>query len=283
MNQGGETSAPSSAGLEQILGGTGLRFGRLQPEGTGFGIRFAGGPAGDSLVRAREIGGGNAGFVFTLPPLPRKPKKAFVLMLLASGGADYIRAALLESQPVLISKIPISLLTPPVAEGVIRGMAALGALRPGDMTSRGAWRRAIVTCLDAQAQHIRLDTFDATITLPPTLEDAGIEVSPAPDGSLVGRIGVAEAGLDIRVLSSDRVISVVAMPDVAPASDELKFHAGLLTLNAMRVAKIGLTEDGKVALLYEVPSLTAGQVRDLKEELAQLASAVSALARGKPG
>ena len=245
--------------LTELMRATGLQFTEVA-EGV-LAVPFSGERADQVVVNAKEMEGGIVLFFVGLPEFTGFGMKAFLqTMLKISYGTDYVKAVRLsENQYALAVEAEASVLTPPVCEGFIRSLVALGDVKnQADLIGPG-WNKRRENCNKLQDLHISVDPDRARAEVHAMLAGAALPV-------------------DLSVHTSRRVISlIVPMQGMRPGGNKDKLR-GLLDLNRdADVAKVGLDSKGHVKLLYEVPQVAPDLVEQASAQLASLQVAVGAL------
>ncbi|HEX9824928.1 MAG TPA: tetratricopeptide repeat protein [Actinomycetota bacterium] len=266
--------------LAEVVGSVGVPFADFG--GGALAVPLKGQRLDEIVVNARELPSGLALFSVPLPELPRRKGRKDVLrhLLRVSYEANYAKAVLLESgQVFLAAEMPMSVLTPEVAAGLLAGLAALGDGQQADLPSEERWQQRVSLCLANQSAHIRVDEA-ALRSIASSFAEAGAGVGQQPDGTIVGALGLRGPGPDVVVSPTEVVISVLRHVGPLPPGDEKASLARLLELNRIAdVAKVGLDGAGEVVVLYEVPTLTPDLVRQAAGQMAML---MTMLATGAP-
>lgn len=251
-----------SLSVQACLDGAGLKY----HEAAGaFAIPFGGQRATQVIVFARELQDGTAFFSTEFDAYRGKKKNKVALyqrLLNVSFALDYVKAiGLSEGRFALTAEIPPGALTPEVADGLVRGLVALGDVKDeNDLVDDASWQYRLELCRFQQDASITVDAERGRQEVQALLDSAGAAFGQVD-------LGIGEGPRPLSVHASARVISLImARPGIRPGGD-LKKLEQLLELNrAVNVAKLGLDSSGDVGLLYEVPRPVPDLVDRMKEQ-----------------
>lgn len=261
---------PSGLSLTELVSETGLDYESASDDAVT--ISFNTWRAGPVALHAKELTEDRvAFFVVDLSTRGKLGKRGTVeeKLLRVSFAANYVKALILESGPALAAEVPIAVLTPTITEGVVRGLAHLGDVDKDDLHDEVGWERRLANCSKAQAERIQLDVDDTRDEVLATLEAAGAETRDAGAGLYVAELHIGETPIKTVVRATEQAISLIAYFDVKPKGH--KYMRSLLELNSMaNVAKVGMDQEGDVALLYEVPRLLSDQLDHAREQFTAL-------------
>jgi WD40 repeat protein len=281
------TRMPQAAivSLSGLLAASGLRY---EEEGGGtYNIGFEGSRADALSVRAMALRNELAFLVVQLPkpglfggdPVLRR-------LLEVSFRADYVKALAFEGgELALACEQPLALLTPTRLRGLVRGLATLADVRGRDLGDADGWGRRLLACRLAQGSDLSVDRAGATAALRALAGAGGLAIRERDSGLVVVDLPLAGLGRPLALLIrvSERLVSAVAfLGDVKPKGNKGAYMRRLLELNrAADVARLGLDNDGDVALLYEVPDVDPGLFDRVREQFGSLLAALVALEQGR--
>lgn len=205
-------------------------------------------------------------------------------LLRASFQANFTKVMASASLDLMAaSEIHPSMLTPKVAEGLIRGLASLGDLRSNDLRDSQAMDAAIRSSRGAVENHVVIDPDSARQAIRRMAEEDGLAVQQSADVIIfeLPLLGVGAAHLKVLVNASKQVISLGAFLGIKPQGNKVQFMQQLLQLNhEADVARVGFDPDGEVAFLYEVPVVVPGLIEKVKSQFMLLSVGVAAIAAG---
>jgi hypothetical protein len=275
----------AAAPLAEVIAATELKHTRLT-DGT-VAVPFAAERTKRVIVQARELKGDMHFFAVELPEPVRSSRDDVLHNLLRTTfAANYVKALSTQSDKLLFAaEVPTAVVTPAVAEGVIRGLVHLGDVTKKDLREWKDCEQRLRMCTVAQARHIKLDAQAAAREIEGLLDAAGLPKSRTRRGTLVTQLKLLGVELKVLIHISGQLISfVISLGGVKPTGDRSEYLAGLLTLNrAVNVAKVGIDNDGDVTLMYEVPAPFPGLLDQVKVTFGVLLLGVQAGRLGKIG
>jgi hypothetical protein len=261
------------ATVEEILANTDLRYGEF---GDGIlGILFPGRRIGRVIVEARDLPGGLAQFAVGLPDwTPLGDQLALAHVLYVGFMGHYVKAFSLESGRLMFaSQLPSAVLDPPIAEGLIRGLAHIGDVRVEDLLDPAGWRERLVDTGYNQSHFIKIDLGMARRELESMLESEGLPFIPTVDGFQIRIEGFEVRGRPLQLFVRLRGYAIgfnVGLEDMIPWGNQQKYLERLLQLNRPpAVARVGLGSRG-LGLLFEVPVVYPGLVQQVIDEVGVL-------------
>jgi len=273
---------PEKRSLKETIRETGLKFQEV-PGGV-LAVPFGGDRINQVIIQVRELRGGITYFAAPLPELGRRRRESGLTGLLrTSFTVNYVKALSVESGMGMVVEMPSPLVSPKVAEGVIRGLVHLADVTEKDLAEKGSWEERMVKSALAQARFITVDVDKAKEDIPDRLEAAGLDCERPREDAFITTIEIAGKGLKVLARVSDKVISfILYLPGVKPTGDKNKYLGHLLDMNRVaNVGKVGLDSDGDVAFLYEVPELLPDTVEHMKEQFTRLLALAVTLHAGE--
>lgn len=267
--------------LEETLSATELKY--VELGGGSMAFPFGGERIDQVTVEVRELG---EDLVYFAVPLPEPGmfgrEAAHYNILRASYTANFLKAMTVKSGPAFAAELPKAVVTPGVAEGVIRGLVYLADVKKKDLGDEESCNERLLKCVLAQASLITLDVAKAKRDVEAMLGEAGLSWSQPQDDSFVFKLDFANTDLDVLIRTGEHCITIVLpMGGVKPTGDKKKYLSHLLDLNRVaNVAKLGIDGDGDVALLYELPELLPGTIDNVREQFVTLLAGVLAMHAG---
>jgi hypothetical protein len=207
---------------------------------------------------------------------------AYSQVLRASYTTNFIKAMTVKSGLAFAAELPKAVVTPPVAEGVIRGLVYLADVKKKDLNDEESCNARMVKCVLAQSSLVTLDVAKTKQDVETMFAGAGLDWSKPQDDSYVFKLDFASTDLDVLIRTGEHAISVILpMGGVKPIGDKKKYLSHLLDLNRVaNVAKVGIDSDGDVALLYELPELLPDTIEKVREQFVTLLAGVLAMHAG---
>lgn len=260
----------ANTALQRAMEASGLRFVR---DGARVQVRLQG-LAGTTVVQGVALEDGLVAFSAPLPsPRRRDAEMVYRLLLHLSGGAS-IAKVLGDGHGGLAigAAVPVPLLTPSVAEALIRAVGSLADVTPAGLADERGWQVRLGASQGALSRLVSLDLPSAREAIVAEAQRLGIACEIGDLHVLLGLGTLRHAGLDTIVTVAQEAASFVALLGAAPAGGKARdaLHA-LLDLNrTVSVAKIGLAPDGGMALLYESPGVMPGLLGRVREECGAL-------------
>ena len=255
--------------LSEILDETGLTYRQV---GNAFGLLFHAEKAEQVAVAVQDVA--HDIVLFSTPsPNPGGSKEESWLhnLLRLSLAADYIKAVARGSDVRLACEIPRAMLTPKVAEGLIRGLAYLADSTADDFTSDAGWRELQLGCAQRQSHFFDIDAEQAKAEVERLAEKKGIRTD-SEGGSL--RLHLPLAGTETRVVvhTSSTVVSFAAyFSDLKPSGDKVAYMRRMLELSGtVDVARLVLDSDGDAAFFYEVPEVAPDTLDQIEAQFTML-------------
>ena len=170
-------------------------------------------------------------------------------------------------------ELPMALLTPSVVEGVVKGLGHVADATEEDLADSDASQARLLECMMAQAAHITVDVASAEPEIRAEFEAAGLAIKREFDDAVLTYFAkVGDMDIDLLARFHERAISfIVYLPGLQPRGDEEAYLGRLLELNAdANVAKIGIDNDGDLAILYEIPGFSPGLFKEVAHQLKML-------------
>jgi len=267
--------------LKETLSATDLKF--LELGGGSLAFPFGGERIDQVTVEVRELGDDVVYFAVPLPEPGRFGREgAYSNALRASYTTNFIKAMAVKSGLAFAAELPRAVVTPRVAEGVIRGLVYLADVKKKDLGDEEGCNERIVKCVLAQASLISVDVAKTKREVEAMFKAGGLEWSQPQDDSFVFKLDFAGTSLDVLIRTGDHAVSVILpMGGVKPVGDKKKYLGQLLDLNRVAdVAKIGIDGDGDVALLYELPELLPDTIEKVKGQFLTLLAGVLTMHAG---
>ncbi|MGD2154270.1 MAG: hypothetical protein PVG79_13450 [Gemmatimonadales bacterium] len=267
--------------LKDTLSATDLKF--VELEGGSLAFPFGGEQLDQVMVEVRELGEDLVYFAVPLPEPGRFGRQAaHTHALRASYTTNFIKAMAVKSGLAFAAELPKAVVTPGVAEGVIRGLVYLADVKKKDLSDEEGCNARMVKCVLAQAALISVDVAKTKRDVEAMFDQAGVEWSQPQDDSFVFKLDFAGTDLDVLIRTGDHAVSVILpMGGVKPVGDKKRYLDHLLDLNRVaNVAKVGIDGDGDVALLYELPELLPDTIESVKGQFFTLLAGVLTLHTG---
>jgi TIR domain len=265
--------APSTQSLNELMAKTGLKF--IVGDDGVLRIPFEAPRAGEVVVYGREFSEADVHFFAVyLSETGWREKRSGELdrgLLQASFAATYVKAMVIDSQFLLAAEIPTSILTPSIAEGLVRALARLGDLQKGDMREEGTWDTVVQGAAYDQATYTDLNPDQLREETLATLSDAGLDPREMDGNSYLVKLDIVEdQPLNVAVRPHQLAVSLIAgFVEVRPKNK--RSLRQLLEINGRaNVAKVGIDNSGRLAFLYEVPHLLGPQLEQAKSQFTQL-------------
>jgi hypothetical protein len=278
---GGDASNGQPSTLPDIVQATGLKFLKVDPKTIA--VPFKGDRVEQVVVQARLIGDSLALFSVNLPEPGFFGKEAALHALLRTTFlGNYVKAvAVSPSGYALAAELPMTILTPSVAEGTIRGLVQLCDVTRGDMADWPGWQKRLQQCGQSQAQYITITAEAAEQAMLDQASGAGYPMSKK-QGTWLLELPIGGQTLKVTVRAFRQVVSCIAyLGGAKPTGDKKAYMTRLLELNrAANVAKVGLDKDDDAALMYEVPCVFPGLISMMQEQFSLLLIGVIALHAG---
>jgi hypothetical protein len=267
--------------IPDIVQETGLKFLKVDPKTIA--VPFKGDRVEQVVVQARLIGDSLALFSVNLPEPGFFGKEAALHALLRTTFlGNYVKAvAVSPSGYALAAELPMTILTPSVAEGTIRGLVQLCDVTKGDMADWPGWQKRLQQCGQSQAQYITITAEAAEQAMLDQANGAGYPMSKK-QGTWLLELPIGGQTLKVTVRAFRQVVSCIAyLGGAKPTGDKRAYMTRLLELNrAANVAKVGLDKDDDAALMYEVPCVFPGLISMMQEQFSLLLIGVIALHAG---
>jgi hypothetical protein len=267
--------------LQETLSATELKF--LELGGGSMAFPFGGERIEQVTVEVRELGDDLVYFAVPMPePGMFGREVAYSQVLRASYTTNFIKAMTVKSGLAFAAELPKAVVTPPVAEGVIRGLVYLADVKKKDLNDEESCNARMVKCVLAQSSLVTLDVAKTKQDVETMFAGAGLDWSKPQDDSYVFKLDFASTDLDVLIRTGEHAISVILpMGGVKPIGDKKKYLSHLLDLNRVaNVAKVGIDSDGDVALLYELPELLPDTIEKVREQFVTLLAGVLAMHAG---
>jgi hypothetical protein len=275
---------PRAPSLREAVDQAGLKY-SVRPDGT-LAFPFTSHRVEDLVILAKEFSDEIVLFSTRLPkPGMFGQEVALRNLLRASFQANYTKLIGSSSLDLMAAaEIHPSMLTPGIAEGLIRGLAGLGDVTGKDLGDWQAMSAAIRHSKDAQANSIVIiDPLSARQAIRRIAEEDGIQVHEN-NGALVLEFpleGVGGAHLKVVANATRPVISLCAFMGVKATGNKVQFMQQLLQLSSVAdVARVGFDSDDEVAFLYEVPVVAPSLLEKVKTQFMLLGVGVAAVAAG---
>jgi hypothetical protein len=267
--------------LQETLSATELKF--LELGGGSMAFPFGGERVDQVTVEVRELGDELVYFAVPLPePGMFGREAAHHHALRASYTTNFIKAMTVKSGLAFAAELPKTVVTPAVAEGVIRGLVYLADVKKKDLTDEEGCNSRMVKCVLAQSSLVTLDVAKTKREVQALFEGAGLQWSQPQDDSFVFKLDFASTDLDVLIRTGEHCVTIVLpLGGVKPVGDKKKYLSHLLDLNRVaNVAKLGIDSDGDVALLYELPELLPDTIDNVREQFVTLLAGVLAMHAG---
>jgi hypothetical protein len=267
--------------LQETLSATELKF--LELGGGSMAFPFGGERIDQVTVEVRELGEDLVYFAVPLPePGMFAREAAHHHALRASYTTNFIKAMTVKSGLAFAAELPKAVVTPAVAEGVIRGLVYLADVKKKDLNDEEGCNSRMVKCVLAQSSLVTVDVAKTKQDVEAMFEGAGLQWSQPQDDSFVFKLDFASTDLDVLIRTGEHCITIVLpMGGVKPVGDKKKYLSHLLDLNRVaNVAKVGIDGDGDVALLYELPVLLPDTIANVREQFVTLLAGVLAMHAG---
>jgi len=268
----GRPSAPAGL-LEELMAAADLDF--IEIEDERLAVSLEGERVGQTFVQAWQLDEELAMFAAPMPEPDETEYEAVLESLLrTSFSANYVKALSgEEGQLMWVVELPSGLLTPAVVEGVVRGLGHLADTTREDCADDDANRARLLEVMMAQAAHITVDVASAEPEIQAELEAAGLATKREfEDAVLTYFAKVGDQEIDLLVRFHERAISfIVYLPGMQPRGNKEEYLESLLELNANAdVAKVGIDNDGDLAILYEIPGFSPGMFSEVANQLKML-------------
>lgn len=260
-------TAPTWGNISDLLGATGLKFQEISP-GT-VAVPFHSERAENLVVMAKLLDKAVLLGVMLPKPAKRADEAALFNILRVAYQVNYVKAVAYESEDLAFGcEIPLSVLTPDVAEGCIRSLSVLGDVNKKDMVDQDGWGQRQMLANHAQGTQFKVDAEESRKAIRRSAEERGFTVTTAGDENLLLEMpimGAESPPLKVVGFLTERVTSLVAgFGDLQPKGDKVQYMRRLLELSRIAdVAKIGLDSTGDVSLMYEVPKVTPDLLGDV--------------------
>lgn len=267
--------------LQETLSATELKF--LELGGGSMAFPFGGERVDQVTVEVRELGDELVYFAVPLPePGMFGREAAHHHALRASYTTNFIKAMTVKSGLAFAAELPKTVVTPAVAEGVIRGLVFLADVKKKDLTDEEGCNSRMVKCVLAQSSLVTVDVAKTKREVQALFEGAGLQWSQPQDDSFVFKLDFASTDLDVLIRTGEHCVTIVLpLGGVKPVGDKKKYLSHLLDLNRVaNVAKLGIDSDGDVALLYELPELLPDTIDNVREQFVTLLAGVLAMHAG---
>lgn len=267
--------------LQETLSATELKF--LELGGGSMAFPFGGERVDQVTVEVRELGDELVYFAVPLPePGMFGREAAHHHALRASYTTNFIKAMTVKSGLAFAAELPKTVVTPAVAEGVIRGLVFLADVKKKDLTDEEGCNSRMVKCVLAQSSLVTVDVAKTKQEVQALFEGAGLQWSQPQDDSFVFKLDFASTDLDVLIRTGEHCVTIVLpLGGVKPVGDKKKYLSHLLDLNRVaNVAKLGIDSDGDVALLYELPELLPDTIDNVREQFVTLLAGVLAMHAG---
>lgn len=269
---------PGGAGLvrlQELLDGAGLSYGE-HPE-SGLFVAFTGQHRERVFVTLRELGNETLLFATELPASEPASEAALRNLLRVADQGSLLKPMLVTGgQLILGLEVPSALANPQIAEAAVKGLAFLADVSPENLEHWDPWERRIGEWNQGLAG-IASDPQTARESIPEQAREHGWECQPLGDTDWLVKWMLAvpggpsmAVGLRVRLLSG--VVSCTVLVEGArPRGDIPAYLRRLLQLSGeASVAKLGLTEDDDVAVLYQEPRVSSGLMERLDHNMGLL-------------
>ena len=262
-------SAPP-ASLDQLMAAAGLDC--VELDSNTLAVALEGERVDQIVIQARQLDEELAMFAALIPePGQSEREAALESILRTSFSANYVKALSSGAGQLLWAvELPTKLLTPAVAEGVVKGLGHLADATEEDLADSDASQARTLECMMAQAAHITVDVASAEREIRAEIEAAGLETKREyEDAILTNFAKVGDAEIDLLARFSERAVSfIVYLPGLQPRGDKEAYLGRVLELNAdANVAKIGIDNDGDLAILYEIPGFSREMFREVAAQV----------------
>jgi len=265
---------PSTRSLKELMDGTGLKF--LAGDDGVLRVPFEALRAGEVVVYARELSEADLHFFAVyLPDAGRLGKwrggDVDRGLLRMSFAATYIKAMVIDSRLLLAAEIPTSVVTPSIAEGVVRALARLGDLQKGDMRDEGTWRTVIEGATIDQATYTDLNLDRLREETLATLTGAGLDPQEIDESSYLVELDIVEGQpLKVAVRPHQLAVSLIAGFGNAKPKNKAALRQVLEINSRANIARVGIDHSGDLAFLYEVPHLLPPHLEHASVQFDQL-------------
>jgi len=266
------TSAPAGL-LGELMAAARLDFFEIEAERLA--VSLEGERVGNNVVQAWEVDEELAIFAAPIPePVCTEYEAVLESVLRTSFTAHYVKALSgEEGQLMWVVELPSAWLTPAVVNGVVRGLGYLADTTREDCADGDANRARLLECMMAQAANITVDVASAEPEIRAELEAAGLATKQEfEDAVLTYFAKVGDMEIDLLVRFHEHAISfIIYLPGLQPRGDKEEYLEYLLELNARaEVAKVGIDNDGDLAILYEIPGFSPGMFQEVANQLKML-------------
>jgi hypothetical protein len=271
-HQAGRPSAPP-ASLDRLMSDTGLDC--VEIDSNTLAVPLEGERVDQIVIQAQQLDEELAMFAVLIPePSQSEREAALESILRTTFSANYVKALSSGAGQLLWAvELPTALLTPAVAEGVVKGLGRLADATEEDLADSDASQARALECRMAQAAHITVDVVSAEREIRAELEAAGLATKREFEDAVVTHFAkVGDAEIDLLARFHERAVSfIVYLPGLQPRGDKEAYLERVLKLNAdANVAKIGIDDDGDLAILYEIPGFSKGMFREVATQLQML-------------
>lgn len=260
---------------KELLDGAGLSYGE-HPE-TGLFVAFAGQRTEKLFVTLRELDNETLLFATELPaPEPASAALLRNLLRVADQGTLLKPMLVAGRQLILGLEMPSAVASPQIAEAAVKGLAFLADTRPGDLERWDRWQWGLSEWNEG-LKRVTPDIAAVPELIPTLARGRGWECQPVGDTDWLVKWTLAVPGgpsmavaLRVRLLSGVVSCSVL-LEGVRLQGDVPAYLRRLLQLSGeASVAKLGLTEDDDVVVLYQEPQVSPGLMERLDGNMGPL-------------